>query len=75
MSIAENILEINKKIVTINFTNSESSQIIKDEKVSDYMIKLSDCYEKVSNEDSNYFKYKYLIKIILKHHLLPFNIL
>ena len=56
MSIAENILEINRKIVTINFTKSESAQIIKDEKVSDYMIKLSDCYEKFSNEDSNYFK-------------------
>ncbi len=46
MSIAENILEINKKIVTINFTNLESLKIMKDEKASDYMIKLSDCYEK-----------------------------
>jgi hypothetical protein len=55
MSIAENILEINKKIVTINFTNLESLKIIKDEKVSDYMVKLSDCYEKTSDDDQKYF--------------------
>jgi hypothetical protein len=56
MSIAENILDINKKIVTINFTNLESLKIIKDEKVSDYMIKLSDCYEKFTGDDQKYFQ-------------------
>jgi hypothetical protein len=56
MSIAENILDINKKIVTINFTNLESLKIIKDEKVSDYMIKLSDCYEKSPDDDQKYFQ-------------------
>jgi hypothetical protein len=56
MSIADNILETNKRIVGLNFTNSESLNIIKDDKVSEYMIKLSECYEKHSENDNNFFR-------------------
>jgi len=55
MSKIENILEVSKKIISINYTLLEALQITKDEKVTDYITKLSNCHEKNSNDDSLFF--------------------
>lgn len=55
MSKIESILEVSKKIVSVNYTNLESMHIMKDEKTADYVSKLSDCFEKFNNEDKQFF--------------------
>jgi hypothetical protein len=54
MSKIENILEVSKRMVSINFTYIEALQIMKDEKATEYINKLSECYEKNSNDDNQF---------------------
>jgi hypothetical protein len=55
MSKIENLLEISKRMISINYTNLESLEILKDEKSTEYVTKLSECHEKNSQDDSVYF--------------------
>jgi hypothetical protein len=55
MSIVENINERTKRIMMINLTNLEAMAILKDEKVSEYMIKLQECQQKYSEDDNSFF--------------------
>jgi hypothetical protein len=55
MSIVENINERTKRIMMINLTNQETLAIYKDEKVSDYMIKLQECQQKYSEDENSFF--------------------
>lgn len=55
MARLEQNLEISKKILNINFTNTDFLRIMKKESVSTYLTQLTNCYEKHSENDSDLF--------------------
>lgn len=55
MARLEQNLEISKKILNINYTNTELLRILKKESVSTYLTQLTNCYEKKFENDSDLF--------------------
>jgi hypothetical protein len=55
MAKLEQNLDISKKILNINYTNTELLRIMKNEPVSIYLTQLTNCYEKHSENDSDLF--------------------
>jgi hypothetical protein len=55
MSKIDNIVGLTKRILNINFTNNELIQIMSNESVSEYMNKLSTCFEKYNQDDQKFF--------------------
>lgn len=55
MSKIQNLLEINKKFLAINYSNRESIEIAKNNKAFNYISKLHDCYESNEENEKKFF--------------------
>jgi hypothetical protein len=55
MSKVENLITLNKKLVEINYSNTEVIEILRNKDTSKYMNSIQQCKEKFEEDDKKFF--------------------